>query len=178
MKKQKIFFVVYFSALLILASLPVFIFSESAAITKYSIPAVVCFISAVVYAGVAYTLRKRGNLFLIGTSRLFFIFMYNFFRDDNNRYTSHPYYKKEILISGMIFGSVIPFYIPIAFFVRDFDSAFLWPLQLCLVWVVAALVFMCVWRITIMLKMQNQEKTQDNMDRKEQEKKESMGRWK
>ena len=99
MKKQKIFLAVYFSALLILAVLPVFVFFESAGLTKYSIPAVVCFVSSVIYAVIAYALRKHGNLFLAGRNRLYFIFRYKIFSDDYKRYTSHPYYKKEILIN-------------------------------------------------------------------------------
>ena len=178
MKKRKIFLAVYFFVLLILAALPVFIFWESAKLTIYSIPAIICLVSSVVYALIAYSLRERGNLFLIGTSRLFFMLLYSFFREDNNIYTSHPYYKKEILISGIIFGSAIPFYIPIAFFAHDFYSVMLWVLRLCLIWVITSLVFIIVWRIVIVLKIQKQEKAQDDVYRKEQEQRESIGKWK
>lgn len=178
MKKQKIFLIVYFSALLILSVLPIFIFWKSAGLTIYSIPAIICLVSSVVYAAIAYSLRDRINLFLIGTHRLYFIFRYNFFGDDSKRYTSHPYYKKEIFISGIIFGSTIPFYIPIAFFSCDFYSAMRWILSLCLIWVIIALVFAISWRIVTMMKMQKQEKMQDVNDRIEQEKRESSGKWK
>ncbi len=176
MKKQKIFLVILFLVLFACSIVPIFIFNDSAAITKYSIPAFVYMVCCVIYAIIAYSLRKRGNLFLIAGDKLFFIFLRMFSKDKN--YTKQPYYKKEFFISGVIFCSVIPFYIPIAFFAHDFYSAMQWPLRLSLFLVITLMIVTILLRTMNLVKTKKNEKNEDDRFRKEQEQRESMGKWK
>ena len=175
MKKQRTLFITVIAISLLLSILPVIVFRHSAAITVYSIPAIVFFVSSVVFAAVAFSFRERGNLFAY-PSKLFYILLVAISGD--REYTSKLEYKKEFSITALIFCASIPFYIPIAFFTNGFYSSIMRPLEVSIAREIAIILLGLIPPIIKNISDKNQQRIKDEADRKEQERRESMGKWK
>lgn len=176
MKKTNVALIILILSALLLNILPIIIFNNDGAITKYSIPSVAVIIFSVIYAIIAYSLRNRGNLILGGRNKLFLILMRTFSADKS--YTMHPEYKKEFIRTSMIYCIAIPFYIPLAFFADNIYSAIFWPLSWYIIVHVVIMLIAFIPPIKNIIETKKAKKVQDEIHRQEQERLESMGKWK
>lgn len=174
MKFKKLIFIFLSVAILIACVLPV-IFNENAEISLNSAPALAFGICSVAYAIIAFLNKEHGNAFLLGKNKLFITFLRSL---EENPDTDNDEYKKEFALSAFIFCASIPFYIPLAFFAKSFYttlSSALFVTILREVLTIALVMIPCIVK-----NVQNKKKasTKDEADRKEQEHRESMGKWK
>ena len=174
MKFKKLIFIFLSVAILIVCILPV-IFNENATISFNSAPAIVFGVCSVVYAIIAFLNKEHGNAFLLGRGKLFITFLRSL---EDNPDTDSDEYKKEFALSAFIFCASIPFYIPLAFFAESFYTALSSALFVTIlreVLTIALVMIPCIVK-----NVQNKKKAsiKDEADRKEQEHRESMGKWK
>lgn len=173
---KKISYVVLSVAILILNALPIIIFSDDVAITKYSIPSIAFAICSVVYAVIAFLLKDKGNLFVAGEYWFYRVLSMTFF--DNESYTEGREYKEEFELSAFIYCITIPTYITLAFFANGFYSALAQALGWSLVRLIAIIIVVIIPPIIKQIKAKKLQLIKDEADRKEQERRESMGKWK
>jgi hypothetical protein len=121
LKNRKLVFIVLSIVILITSILPVII-SKDAAITKYSFISIAFAICSVVYAVIAFILKDRGNLFIVGKYWFYRALSWAF--SENESYTEKEEYKKEFELSAFIYCITIPTYITFAFSAKGFYSAF------------------------------------------------------
>lgn len=112
-RKRKIIYTLLFIAILIINVLVIVIFRDRAAITKYSIPSIAFAVCSVVYVGLAFSLKSRGNLFVKVRDKLFWIFIRLFSGDKD--YTENQKYKNDFNRDAFIYCASIPTYITISF---------------------------------------------------------------
>ena len=174
MKFNKLIFILLSIAILIACVLPV-IFNENATISFNSAPAIVFGICSVAYAMIAFLNKEHGNAFLLGKNKLFITFLRSL---EENPDTDSDEYNKEFALSAFIFCASIPFYIPLAFFAKSFYTALSSALFVTIlreVLTIALVMIPCIVK-----NVQNKKKAsiKDEADRKEQEHRESIGKWK
>ena len=87
-------------------------------------------------------------------------------------------YKKEFALSAFIFCASIPFYIPLAFFSESFYTAFSSALSVTMLRIVLTFALVLIPRIAKNAQDKKKARIKDESDRKEQERRESMGKWK
>ena len=174
MKSKKLIFIFLSIAILIACVLPV-IFNENAAISFNSVPAIVFGICSVAYAIIAFLNKEHGNAFLLGKRKLFITFLRSL---KENPDTDNDEYKKEFALSAFIFCASIPFYIPLAFFAKSFYTALSSALSVTMLRIVLTFALVLIPRIIKNVQNQKQARIKDEADRKEQEQRESMGKWK
>ena len=175
MKIKKLIFIFLSIAILIACILPV-IFNENATISFNSAPAIVFGICSVVYAVIAFVNKEQGNLFVLGRNKLFIAFLRSL--KDDNPDTDSDEYKKEFALSAFIFCASIPFYIPLAFFAKNFYTALSSALSVTMLRIVLTFALVLVPRIIKNAQDKKKARIKDEADRKEQERRESMGKWK
>lgn len=174
-KKGKFIFIILFIVVLIASVLPV-ILSENATITVNSAPAIVLGVCSVIYAIVAFVMKDEQNLFVLGKNRIFIAFLRSL-RDDTPD-TDSDTYKKEFALSAFVFCVSIPFYIPLAFFSKSFYTALSWALSVTISRILFTFALVLIPRVIKSAKDKKQGHIKDEADRKEQERRESMGKWK
>ena len=175
MKFNKLIFIFLTVVILIVSVLPV-ILNENAAISFNSAPALVFGFCSSVYAIIAFVNKEQGNLFVLGRNKLFIAFLRSL-RDDNLD-TNSDEYKKEFALSAFIFCASIPLYIPLAFFAKSFYTALSSALSVTILRILFTFVLVLIPRIIKNAQGKKQERVKDEADRKEQERRESMGKWK
>ena len=174
MKSKKLVFVFLSVAILIACILPI-ILDENAAISLNSTPAIVFGICSVVYAVIAFLNKEHGNAFLLGKNKLFITFLRSL---EENPDTDNDEYKKEFALSAFIFCASIPFYIPLAFFAKSFYTALSSALSVTILREVLIIALVLIPRIIKNAQDKKKARIKDEADRKEQERRESMGKWK
>ena len=174
MKSKKLIFIFLSVAILIACVLPV-ILNENAAISFNSVPAIVFGICSVVYAVIAFLNKEHGNAFLLGKNKLFITFLRSL---KENHDTDSDEYKKEFALSAFIFCASIPFYIPLAFFAKNFYAALSSALSVTMLRIVLTFALVLIPRIIKNAQDKKKARIKDEADRKEQEQRESMGKWK
>lgn len=172
---KKIWYVVLSVAAVILNALPMIIFRDDLAITKYSSISIAFAICSVVYAVIAFILRGKGNLFTAG--HRFWRFVDYLFAETKS-YTKTEDYKKEFALSAFIYCVTIPTYITFSFFANGFFSALLQALSWTIIRQIAIILIVMVPPIIKRIKEKKQQRIKDEAGRKEQERRESMGKWK
>ena len=175
MNFKKLIFIFLSIAILIACVLPV-ILNENASISFNSAPAIVFGICSVVYAVIAFVNKEQGNLFVLGRNKLFIAFLRSL--KDDNPDTDSDEYKKEFALSAFIFCASIPFYIPLAFFAKSFYTALSSALSVTMLRIVLTFALVLVPRIIKNAQDKKKARIKDEADRKEQERRESMGKWK
>jgi len=175
MKFNKLIFVFLSVAILIASVLPV-ILNETAAISINSAPALVFGLCSSVYAIIAFVNKEQGNLFVLGRNKLFIAFLRS--QRDDNPDTNSDEYKKEFALSAFIFCATIPLYIPLAFFAKSFYTALSSALSVTILRILFTFVLVLIPRIIKNAQDKKQDRVKDEADRKEQERRESMGKWK
>ena len=174
MKIKKLIFIFLAIAILIACILPI-ILNENAAISINSTPAIVIGICSVVYAVIAFLNKEHGNAFLLGKDKLFITFLRSL---EENPDTDNDEYKKEFALSAFIFCASIPFYIPLAFFAKSFYTALSSALSVTILREVLIIALVLIPRIIKNAQNKKKARIKDEADRKEQERRESMGKWK
>ena len=174
MKSKKLVFVFLSIAILIACILPI-ISNENAAISINSTPAIVIGICSVVYAIIAFLNKEHGNAFLLGKNKLFITFLRSL---EENPDTDNDEYKKEFALSAFIFCASIPFYIPLAFFAKSFYTALSSALSVTMLRIVLTFALVLIPRIIKKAQDKKTARIKNEADRKEQEQRESMGKWK
>ena len=175
MNFKKLIFIFLSIAILIACVLPV-ILHENASISFNSAPAIVFGICSVVYAVIAFVNKEQGNLFVLGRNKLFIAFLRSL--KDDNPDTDSDEYKKEFALSAFIFCASIPFYIPLAFFAKSFYTALSSALSVTMLRIVLTFALVLIPRIVKNAQDKKKARIKDEADRKEQERRESMGKWK
>ena len=174
MKPKKLVFVFLSVAILIACIFPV-IFNENAAISLNSTPAIVFGICSVAYAIIAFLNKEHGNAFLLGKNKLFITFLRSL---EENPDTDNDEYKKEFALSAFLFCASIPFYIPLAFFAKSFYTALSSALSVTILREVLIIALVLIPRIIKNAQNKKKARIKDEADRKEQERRESIGKWK
>lgn len=175
LKNRKFIYVVLAAMTLILDAVPIII-REDAAITKYSIVSIAFAACSVVYAAIAFMFRDKGNLFIAGKYWFYRVISLTF--AENESYTEDKEYKKEFELSAFIYCITIPTYITFAFFANGFYSALSQALGWTIFRLIAIIIVVIIPPIIKLIKAKNQQRIKDEADRKEQERRESMGKWK
>ena len=174
LNKRNLIFVILSIAILIACILPV-IFNENAAISINSAPALAFGVCSVAYAIIAFLNKEHGNAFLLGRGKLFITFLRSL---EDNPDTDSDEYKKEFALSAFIFCSSILFYIPLAFFAKSFYTALSSALSVTIIRLLLTFVLVLIPRILKNAQYKKQGRIMDEADRIEQERRESMGKWK
>lgn len=172
--KSRFIFIFLFVVILIATVLPV-ILSENAAITGNSAPAIAFGVCSVIYAIIAFAMRNQQNIFVLGKNRIFLALLRSM-RDDASN-TDSDAYRKEFALSAFVFCASIPFYIPLAFFAKSFYAALSSALSVTIFRMILEYAMVLIPRIVKRAQDKKQERIRDEADRKEQERRESMGRW-
>ena len=175
LKSRRLIYVILSVVVLILSALPI-VMREDAAITRYSNISIVFAFCSVVYAVVAILLKKKGNLFTIRVNNILLALMHTL--DEDKSYTKSIEYKKEFELSAFIFCVTIPAYITFAFFANGFYSALSQALGWTIFRVVAIIIVAIILPLIKRIKENKQQRIKDEAERKEQENRESMGKWK
>ena len=173
-KNRKLVFIVLSIVILTASILPVII-SKDATITKYSFVSIAFAFCSVVYAVIAFILREKGNLFIAGY-RFWRFVDYLFAKPES--YTKTEAYKKEFELSAFVFCATIPPYISFAFFASDFYSALSRALLCSILQSLAIILIVLIPPIIKSIKEKKRQQIKHEADRKEQERRESMGKWK
>ena len=126
---------------------------------------------------IAFILKDKGAVFGIGITRLFeraifWTLIGKEYEEDDVEY------KNEFERSAFIYCITIPTYITLSFFAESFPSALLQALGLTILRLFALIIVVTVPRLIIPIKEKKQQRLKDEADRKEQERRESMGKWK
>ena len=175
MKFKTLLFIFLSVAILIACVLPV-ILNETAAISLSSVPALVLCICSVVYAMIAFFNKEHGNAFLLGKDKIFITFLRSL--EDDNPNTDSDEYKRQFALSAFIFCVSIPFYIPLAFFAESFFIALSSALSVTIIRLVLTYVLVFIPLIIKNVQDKKKARIKDEADKKEQERRESMGNWK
>ena len=174
LKRNRLIYVVLSVIVLILNTLPIVI-KENAALSKYSIIYIAFALCSVVYAVIAFIFKDKGNLFVAGKYWFYRALSLSF---SENKDKDDEEYKKEFELSAFIYCVTIPTYITFAFFANGFYSAFLQALGWTIFRLIAIIIFVIIPPIIKNIKEKKQQRIKDEADRKEQERRESMGKWK
>ena len=174
MKSKKLIFIFLSVVILISCVLPV-ILNENASISFNSAPAIVFGVCSVVYAIIAFLNKEHGNAFLLGRNKLFITFLRLL---EDNPDTDSDEYKKEFALSAFIFCASITFYIPLAFFAESFYTALSSALSVTMLRIVLTFALVLIPCIVKNAQDKKKARIKDESDRKEQERRESMGKWK
>lgn len=173
MKNKKLLYAILFTAVLFINALPVLIFSESAAITKYSIPSFVFAIVYIAWAIFAISFRQYKSLYFLN------LYVFGIFaKKIDESYDTTQNSENEFNISAFIYCAAIPTFISLSFFVDDYFEGILRPLEVCIVRDVLIILLGCIPPLAKNIQARKQQQLKDEMDRKEQERRESMGQWK
>lgn len=174
-KDNRLIFI-FLSIVILTASVLPVILSEDAAITVNSTPPIVFGVCSFIYAIVAFLNKEWGNLFVLGKNKLFIAFLRSL--EDDKPNTDSDEYKKEFALSAFIFCASIPLYIPVAFFAKSFYTALSSALSVTIFRILFMFVLVLIPRIIKNVQDKKQSRIKDEADKKEQERRESMGKWK
>lgn len=175
LRNRKFIYAGLFVTVLMLNVLPI-IFRGDAAINKYSIVSIVFAICSVVYAVIAFILKDKGNLFIAG--KYWFYRALSFAFSENESHVEDEEYKKEFELSAFIYCITIPTYITFSFFADGFYSALSQAFGWTIIRQIAIIIVVIIPPIIKRIKEKKHQHIKDEADRKEQERRESMGKWK
>ena len=174
LKTRRLIYVVLSVIVLVLNALPIVI-KDNAAFSQYSSIYVAFALCSIVYAAIAFIFKDKGNLFIAGKYWLYRALSLPY---SENKYKDDEEYKKEFELSAFIYCVTIPTYITFAFFANGFYSAFSKVLEWTIFRLVAIIIVVIIPPIIKNIKEKKQQRIKDEADRKEQERRESMGKWK
>ncbi|MBQ8879535.1 MAG: hypothetical protein IJY69_01680 [Clostridia bacterium] len=173
--KSNVILILLSIAILVACVLPV-ILNENAAISFNSASPIVFGICSSIYAIIAFMNKEQGNLFVLGRNKLFIAFLRS--QSDDKPNTDSDEYKNEFALSAFIFCASIPLYIPLAFFAKNFYTALSSALSVTILRILFTFILVLIPRIIKNMQEKKQGRIKDEADRKEQERRESMGKWK
>jgi hypothetical protein len=161
---------------LIINALPIIFLWGNLSFTKYSIISIAFAICSVIYALIAFSNKNKGNLFVAGKFWVYRALSFTF--SQNDPHTENEEYKKEFALSAFIYCITIPTYITFAFLANGFYSALSRAISWTISRHVAIIVVVLIPPIIKHIKEKKQKQLRDEADRKEQEHRESTGKWK
>ena len=175
LKNSRLIYVVLSVVALVLNALPIVI-KDDAVITQYSTISIAFAICSVVYAAIAFILKDKGNLFVAGKYWFYRVISLSF--SEKEFKAEDEEYKKEFELSAFIYCVTIPTYITFAFFSNGFYSALSQALGWTIFRQIAIIIVVIIPPTIKCIKEKKQQRIKDEADRKEQERRESMGKWK
>lgn len=175
LKNRRFLYIVLSVAVLILNVLPI-VFSNDVGINKYSIVSITFAICSIVYAVIAFIFKDKGNLFVAGKHWLYRGLSLTFSEIESR--SEDEEYKKEFELSAFIYCITIPTYITFAHFADGFYSAFSQAISWTIFRQIAIIIVVIIPPIIKRIREKKQQRIKDEADRKEQESRESMGKWK
>jgi len=169
-RKRNIIYALLFVAVLLVNVLVIVIFHDHAAITKYSILSLVFAFCSIVNAIIAISFREYFNLFFLNLYIVAKIF--------NKSYNETQEYKEDFIKFAFIYCMSIPIYITLSLFVDSFYSGIMRPLEVSIVRD-AVIIFLGYAPLAMKnIVRKKQQYNEDETARREQERRESMGKWK
>ena len=177
MKKQKnktLIYILLSVVGLFLSILPI-VFGNNIGLTQYSIIPFAFAIASVIYAIIAFKMKDKGNLFVAGKFWLYRMVSFSF---ESKAHTEDEEYKQEFALSAFIYCISIPAYLSFAFLADDYYSALAQALGWTTLRLFAIIIIVVVLPMIKYIKKEKQQRIKDEADRKEQERRESMGKWK
>lgn len=174
LKNRTFLYAVISIAVLLCNVLPI-ILRNDAGMTRYSIIPLAFALFSVLYAVIALAFKDKGNLFVAG--RFWFYIALSLTFSEKSRARDEEY-KREFVLSAFLYCVTIPSYIMFAFFATDFYSALWQALRWTVVRLIAIIVVVILPPIIKNIKARKQQQMADDADRKNQEHRESMGKWK
>jgi len=169
-RKKYIVYALLSIAILFINVLIIVISQNRVAITKYSIPSLVFAFCSIIYAIIAISLREHFNLF--------FLNLYIIAKLFNKSYNQTQEYKDDFLKFAFVYCASIPFYVTVSLLVDNFYSGIIRPLDVSIVRDVVIILLGLIPPMIKNISKQRQQRMKDEADRKEQERRESMGKWK
>ncbi len=176
LKNRNFIYVILSVVVLIINAFPIMIHWNSVAMNQYSTVSIVFTVCSVVYAVIAFALKDKGNLFVAGKHWLYRAISMSFSEHESK--AEDEAYKKEFELSAFVFCVTIPTYITFAFFANGFYSALSQALGWTVFRLIAMIVVVMIPPMLKRMKAKKQQRIKDEADRKEQEHRESMGKWK
>lgn len=161
---------------LLLNALPLIICRSDVSFAGYSVIPLAFAVCSVVYAGIAFRLRGKGNLFTAGKQWIYHDLSRSF--SDGGAHTETEEYEKEFRLSALIYCITIPTYITMALLAGGYRSALTQALGWTVVRGFALFIVVILPVIVKRIRAKKQQQTQDEAARIEQERRESMGQWK
>lgn len=172
-RKRKIIYTLLYIAVLIINVLIIVIFRDRAAITKYSIPSIVFAVASIAWAVIAISLREYTNLFFLNLY-IFAIFAKRFDRSYNETQT----YKNEFNMLAFVYCAAIPVFFTFSLFVDNFYEGIMRPLEVSIFRDITIVLLGIFHPFIKTIKAEKQKRMKEEADIKEQERRESMGKWK
>lgn len=174
MRKYTIINLLLFLGIIFISILPMLIFMDKIEITKFSIPAICLFVFHLLYGFVAYCFRHKGNF--LRFNHLFLRHFWFNFVEPNKQYTYTKEYRQTFYRMLALYFAVVPMYIPCIFLTATLVAM---PIAL-IVFFVPQMLFISfeVREISNDIKQARQKKHQEDHEKKEQEYRESIGKWK
>ncbi len=166
--------IVIYLFVLALNILPIFLFRESAGWHDLSWLACLLMVAMIVYVGLLYLLRNRGNMLFSGFTRMFSTALLQMTTPEKGRTEAQ---KKIFSKMFFVWCAAIPFCLPPIFLARsDFFQTLIW-----LVGIVMApgviILAMRMLDFSKLIKAEKQKQEQMEEERRRQEQREEMGKW-
>ena len=168
---KRIFIISIYAILILINVVPLFIFSDKITFPTYSLWPIFMLIIAVVHTVIAYAYRHKTNFLFL---RRFIVPLYLM---DDNKYTYTPEYQKNFFLMLKIYYGTFPFYLSVMFFSESTAEASFRTIALFLF---TQLIFLVMGILGLIkeAKLRKQKRLLEEMERKEQERREELGRWK
>ncbi len=174
LKNRKALYAVLAIVGLFLSILPILL-GDNAELTKYSIVPFIFAICSVIYAVMAFIFMDKGNLFLCGRFWLYRALSWTFSGESR---AEDEEYKREFELSAFLYCITIPAYVTFAFFATNFYSALEQAIGWTIIRILAEIIIVIIPPIIKSVKAKKEQQMKDEVDRKTQEHRESMGNWK
>ena len=169
-KSKNFTFIILSAAILVANIVPVIIFRDSIGITVYSVPSWVFAFCSLIYAIIGISMREHFNLFFLNLYIIAKIF--------NRDWNKTDEYKKEFTKFAFIYCAAIPSFFTFSLFVDNMYAGITRPVDVCIVRDLVIIIMGILPRFVQNIKVRKQQKLKDESDRREQERRESMGEWK
>lgn len=170
MKKSRFIYVTLFIVSLLVQVILIVALRDRAAITMCSIPSLVFAFCSTVYAALAFVFRDCFNLF--------FLNLYILAKLCHQSYETTERYRKEFDKFAFIYCVSIPVYVTIALFVDNIYEGIIRPLDVSIARNVATILAGLLPPFIKGIAEKKRTRLHDEAARKEQERLESMGKWK
>lgn len=175
LKKRRSIYIIL-SVVALILNLLLIILRDDAAITRHSTVSIVFAVCSVAYAVMAFLYKEKGNLFVAG--KFWFYRALSLTFSEKRSQAEKEKYKAEFELSAFLYCVTIPTYITLAFFATGFYSALSQALGWTVIRLLAIIIVVLVPPIFGGIKEKKQQRIKDETDRKEQERRESTGKWK
>ena len=176
MKIKKILLIIATSLTTLISILMVILSHDKLEFNIWSGIVLLYMFGVIIYGMIAHSMREEGNIFFLGSYKLVDMAYYSFRKTP--RYVSADWYQKIFDIDEIIYFAAIPFYIPVALLSNGYFSTIANILSVSIVPVFLALFCTIAIRITELIATHKRENSEAAELKREQERRESIGKWK